>query len=716
MTNLTESSVFEDGIYQLETDDPVLGGPPAFDAGSPITGHANAQAQQITNRTKWLYDNKANTSDLVNTSDPAKGAGMVGFKQVGTGAVPRTAYDKLREFVSVKDFGAVGDGIADDTVAIQAAANYCASFTSYDVGRGGPTLLFPETGGQGYRVSSGISVSAGVPVEMVNCSLIYGEAANITVLKLGQESTRTFRCKYKGIDVRRDNNITRASEDDIGVRIVNSFFSEIEIRGVRGFCVGFQLNGVNPGEGCYYNKVSLGYFFGNKFNIDLKGGDGVNAGWVNENLFLNGECQGGTVDSYDRYGVRVWNTPAGSILNDNNVFLKPSFEMNGALGNESIPFLILHSHALRVINVRQEGANSTVLARIENDSKNTDIHVGHQQVSESNIVDLSNDKSTTLHCQKTNWSYHGRMIFNSGTLGKLACKYNSTRYHIPGLNFYRQVDTTLINNSGPLTIEGNKVIVSATDAISRMVDTNRCKKFVVNIDADIGEYPWVVVQCFDSSGTILTSAGLGHPYLSGPGFLWSTAWNGYALPSSVAAERLLTVTEDVKTIRLGIYSGKLRGFSLHALGVNNQFSATYSGYEDVVQGANIATSAPTDGTWIRGRVVYNAEPTIGANVGWECISSGTPGTWVPFGYSNITGSIVYDPASLIDGDGITTTVTATGAALGDFSTASFSSDLQGATLTSWVSSANTVSVRFQNETGAPIDLVSGTLRIRVIKQ
>jgi len=46
------------------------------------------------------------------------------FKQAGTGAVTRTAQDKMRESVSVKDFGALGDGVTDDTVAIQAAVSY----------------------------------------------------------------------------------------------------------------------------------------------------------------------------------------------------------------------------------------------------------------------------------------------------------------------------------------------------------------------------------------------------------------------------------------------------------------------------------------------------------------------------------------------------------------------------------------------------------------
>jgi len=46
---------------------------------------------------------------------------QLGFLQAGTGAVTRTAQAKMRETVSVLDFGAVGDGVADDTAAIQAA-------------------------------------------------------------------------------------------------------------------------------------------------------------------------------------------------------------------------------------------------------------------------------------------------------------------------------------------------------------------------------------------------------------------------------------------------------------------------------------------------------------------------------------------------------------------------------------------------------------------
>lgn len=82
----------------------------------------------------------------------------------------------------------------------------------------------------------------------------------------------------------------------------------------------------------------------------------------------------------------------------------------------------------------------------------------------------------------------------------------------------------------------------------------------------------------------------------------------------------------------------------------------------------------------------------------------------------LTGSKTHDFADVADGAKATTTVTVTGAALGDFVVAvSVGVDQAGVLLTGYVSAANTVTVDLHNETGGAVNLASTTLRALVRK-
>jgi hypothetical protein len=88
-------------------------------------------------------------------------AGAVTFLQAGTGAVSRSVQSRLRDTISVKDFGAVGDGVTDDTAAIQAAINYAASS-----GQGEGNEVYFPTGT--YLISSRIAMPNRVGLKGAN--------------------------------------------------------------------------------------------------------------------------------------------------------------------------------------------------------------------------------------------------------------------------------------------------------------------------------------------------------------------------------------------------------------------------------------------------------------------------------------------------------------------------------------------------------------------
>lgn len=81
----------------------------------------------------------------------------------------------------------------------------------------------------------------------------------------------------------------------------------------------------------------------------------------------------------------------------------------------------------------------------------------------------------------------------------------------------------------------------------------------------------------------------------------------------------------------------------------------------------------------------------------------------------LTGSASWTPGSIAHDTQVTTTVTVTGAVVGDLALARFSLVLSGLLIHAWVSAADTVTVAITNNTGSTVGLAAGTVRALVFQ-
>jgi len=141
-----------------------------------------------------LYDIDPISSSLIAVFSDAAGSDLVGFSHANTYA-PGTIGDNLKRFVCVTDapFNAKGDGVTDDTAAIQAAVDYMteAGTLYFPVGRYRLTdeIVVGSVGGTVFAGAGGNDAVFGAPVPSGNGTFIFQETDNKSIFKLGGGSS-----------------------------------------------------------------------------------------------------------------------------------------------------------------------------------------------------------------------------------------------------------------------------------------------------------------------------------------------------------------------------------------------------------------------------------------------------------------------------------------------------------------------------------------------
>lgn len=241
------------------------------------------------------------------------GSSLSGFIQLGAGAIPRIAQDKMRERITPKDFGAIGDGVNDDTESIQKTLDYCRLTQAKFVGDKGT-----------YKISATLNIVCNADMGEMTISC---PAATVPIaVRIGTTSgSSSDGIIGLSIVAPKVNNSSKTTlgwsgfESSVGIELANLYASEVHILHVTKFGIGIRAGGYT--QGCAYNNIFIGVLFDNKISLALqKQGP---SGFSNQNTYYGGQygksgAEGSLIAG--AYGIFL------DKSTNNNTFINPSIE------------------------------------------------------------------------------------------------------------------------------------------------------------------------------------------------------------------------------------------------------------------------------------------------------------------------------------------------------------------------------------------------------
>lgn len=255
---------------------------------------------------------------------------QVTFTAAGSGATLRNLVDKVREVVSVKDFGAVGDGIADDAAAIQAAINTGkAVFLPNGIYKIGAALVLP---------SGSVVIGESMPNTIVRTT-----AATNAITIPDTVTVENYNCRIENLLLLGDGVGT------IGIQVGSglNFSARHLITSVS--IVGFTSHGIHL-NGCSYVTVT-------ECNISSCGGDGIRL-----NLGLYGGSNtviGGNMFDNGSYNINLHDKSHYNILSRVHCYYQS--------GTRIANLRINNSHHTTVDSCTFENLGGTVASHIDVD-------------------------------------------------------------------------------------------------------------------------------------------------------------------------------------------------------------------------------------------------------------------------------------------------------------------------------------------------------------
>lgn len=225
-------------------------------------------------------------------------------------------------------YGAVGDGVTDDSAAILAAIAYAKTLVA-------PTIRIPQ--GSFYVGNNTIQFDLPDNSRIVWNGKILSAASAKSAVIIGKATGNTFGLSVDGVKIQRTT--TDYSGSSIGLELLNLAGCAVDIRWVFYFRYGVMPHGND--FGCVYNNISLGYVHDNRTNLILRVTDPASGGYVNENTFIGGSLNHSTTYDVVTYnGVNLEIEYNATNPPNNNRFLFLSLEDAHAASSNTVAAVI----------------------------------------------------------------------------------------------------------------------------------------------------------------------------------------------------------------------------------------------------------------------------------------------------------------------------------------------------------------------------------------
>ena len=469
---------------------------------------------------------------------------------------------------NARDFGVVGDGVTDDAPALNDLLATAAVTSSAPAQDYGSIVLLPRG-----------TYSCLSPVVIPNGVGIVGAGPTATVIRAAAGFSGSSLIRNKGQDgtqefaflesLQVDGNKGTGAVCSTAVVDLVSLFINSYVRDV------VVLNGSNTGIR-FAATNGMGPVYVENLWVLHSGGD---------NLLVE-EIAGNSQASVGMLFVNVTSEHQGS--NSSAIHLK-------GLG---------HSAQYHFVNVHiEQGTAATGRTAIKVDGVSHVLIDGAQILADVSTV----SGGIVITNSPSNVGIQVRGVYNPNLVNPiLSDQLNGTTVAALNLPIYLTPDIFQRQTNFRAPLSGNSVVIQDFQGTSRLA---------------FDQFGRVSGSSFFGAGIDIVADGVnGRPYTI----------SDHALSRVHGWEY-----SDASNLRFKYFTGGVNLFNFDNVGntlfYNPVTMQSRTTFQSGFIGSGSAGASPSSGFHLRGEVVFVADPSAGGQVGWVCVSSGTPGTWKSFG-------------------------------------------------------------------------------------